>query len=508
MFIVNADEMRKLDRYTIDTIGIPALVLMENAGRAVAEEVIANTDQRHRRFAVLTGKGNNGGDGVVAARHLLEAGYEAELIYADDPLLLQGEAAVQRDIAQKLGIPFIRYKEGTISWHKYDGIIDALLGTGSRGAPRGSYASLIEEANHSGLPVFAIDIPSGLDSDTGEAFEPCIQADLTVALAFSKRGLEQEPGVQKAGNVKVRSIGIPCSLAASFGVQTYLVDNQLLNSKLGLSEYERRSRNSHKGTYGHVLVAAGSRPMGGAGLLCSKAALRAGSGLVTWALPDSLLEPMLGRIPEAMLRGLADLGRGDWSAVAPLDLCALAKDKAALVFGPGAGRWENDAEWLRTVWTHTSCPLVLDADALNMISDAADFAAWPQREAPVILTPHPGEMARLCGTNTLAVQRDRISTARRYAQQFGVTLVLKGARTVTANPEGEVYINPTGNPGMSTGGTGDVLAGMIAGLLAQGFTTTQSATLGAYLHGAAGDRAAEGRAYAASLIAGDILDYL
>ncbi|TDF99746.1 NAD(P)H-hydrate dehydratase [Paenibacillus piri] len=506
MYVVNADEMRKLDRHTIDQIGIPALVLMENAGRATAEEAAAYDGRRLRRFAVLAGKGNNGADGAVAARHLLEAGCTAELIYADDPAALQSEAAQQRDIAGKLGIPIIRYAAGHIMWHRYDGIIDALLGTGSRGVPRGDYAGLIREANASGLPVIALDIPSGLDADTGEAYEPCIQADVTVALAFTKCGLEQEPGARLAGRVVVRPIGIPAGLAAAFGVRTYRIDEQLLTDRLGLPQYERRSANAHKGTYGHALLAAGSRPMAGAGLLCAAAALRTGSGLVTWALPDALLAPMLGRLPEAMLRGMADAGRGDWSAVAPQSLYELAEDKAALAFGPGAGRWPGDAEWLRSVWTNTRCPLVLDADALNMIAAADDFAAWPRRTAPVVMTPHPGEMARLCGLDTAAVQRDRIRIARGYAVRHGVTLVLKGARTVVACPDGDVYINVTGNPGMATGGTGDVLTGIITGLLAQGFTATQAAALGVYLHGAAGDRAASGRMYTASLLAGDLLD--
>jgi hydroxyethylthiazole kinase-like uncharacterized protein yjeF len=509
MYVVSADEMRALDRYTIDQIGISALVLMENAGRAVAEEVLACCQPPLRRIAVLTGKGNNGADGIVAARHLLDAYCEVTLIFAEDPHQLRNEAAVQRDIADKLGIPFIIYNENSpIHWENFDGIIDALLGTGSQGSPRGALADLIREANSSMLPIVAVDIPSGLNADTGAPFDPCIQAKVTVALAFSKRGLEQEPGVQRSGKVVVRYIGIPDSAAARIGVRTLLIGPNLLKERMGWREYELRTSNSHKGTYGHVLVAAGSRPMGGAGLLCSQAALRAGSGLVTWAMPDKLLEPMLGRLPEAMLRGLPDAGRGDWRDIPPELLAEAAKDKSAMVFGPGVGRWPNDSQWLRTLWESTTCPLVLDADALNMVSSASDFESWPRREAPVVFTPHPGEMARLCGKETREVQQDRIETARRYAEQHGITLVLKGARTIVASPDGETYINVTGNPGMATGGTGDVLAGLTAGLLAQGLTSVQAAVIGAYLHGAAGDRAAAERNLTASLIASDVLNHL
>ncbi|MEK3722407.1 NAD(P)H-hydrate dehydratase [Paenibacillus sp. FSL H8-0034] len=508
MYVVNSQEMRAIDQYTIEQIGIPAMVLMENAGRAVAEEVSLYAGERLQRIAVLVGKGNNGADGLVAARHLQEAGHKVEIIYATDPADFVDEAAVQRDIAHNLRIPSSNYAELSVLWHSYDLIIDALLGTGSRGAPREVVAKLIQEANESSLPIYAVDIPSGLDPNTGYVHDACIRATCTIALAFSKRGLEQEPGVEQAGRVIVRFIGIPQSAAEQLKVRTYRIEEPLLSDTLGLSSYRRRASNSNKGTFGHVLVAAGSRSMSGAGLLCSKAALRAGSGLVTWALPESLLDGMLGQIPEIMMRGMADEGRGDWSKISTQSFLELAANKAAIVFGPGIGRFDNDTHWLRDIWEHTTCPLVLDADALNMLGSSIGLDALSRRSAPVILTPHPGEMARLCGKSIPDIQGDRIETARSFAWKFGVTLVLKGARTVVATPEGEIYINRTGNAGMATGGTGDVLAGIIAGLLAQGMSATQSAALGVYLHGSAGDRAASSRPYMASLIASDIIDQL
>ncbi|WP_426454433.1 NAD(P)H-hydrate dehydratase [Paenibacillus sp. S-38] len=511
MYVVTAEQMRRIDRDAIDAIGIPALVLMENAGRAVAEEIICRWGGcgRALRILVLVGKGNNGGDGIVAARHLQQEGHRPYLLFADDPSQYRGEAEVQYRIAVKLGMEGRRFTEGErLDMAGFDLVIDALLGTGSTGAPRGTSVQLIAQVNASGLPVAAVDLPSGLDADTGQVHDPCIRAELTVALAYSKIGLEQYPGAACAGDVVVRRIGIPAVAAERAGVRTFRVQEPLLSERLGYARYRRRRPDSHKGTYGHVLVAAGSRPMSGAGLLSATAALRAGSGLVTWALPDRLVDAMTGRLPEAMLRGLADGGTGEWGAVDPHALAKLAAGKDALVFGPGAGRWEGDGPFLRTLWEETGCPLVLDADALNMMGEAGGPASWPKREGEVVLTPHPGEMSRLLGGTTSEVQRDRVRAAAEYASRCGVVVVLKGTRTVTAAPSGEVYLNPTGNPGMATGGTGDVLAGIIGSLLGQGYTAVQAAALGAYLHGAAGDRAAAGRAHEASLAAGDIPDHL
>lgn len=507
MFVVSAKEMRDIDAYTIRDIGIPALVLMENAARAVAEQVLRLAKTGGSRWVVLVGKGNNGADGIAAARHLQDAGLKVSLLYADDPMKLTGEAATQRDIALRYPLASEVYVPGEFDWSRADGLIDALLGTGSQGAPRGNYASLIDEANASGLPIVAVDIPSGLNADTGETYTPCIQAAVTVALAFTKRGLEQHPGASVAGEVIVGPIGIPVRLADEMGVNTFTLNEEEMKQTMGLELFLHRKPDTHKGTYGHVLIAAGSRSMSGAGVLCARAALHGGSGLVTWALPERVGDALAGVVPEAMIRALPDGGTGEWSGVRAVDLTALARDKDALVLGSGMGRWEGDADWLRTVWEQTAVPLVLDADGLNMLASSADQGLWPVRTGPVILTPHPGEMSRLTGLSTAEVQRDRIELARSFAVDRGVVLVLKGSRTVIAAPDGRVYINRTGNPGMATGGAGDVLAGLIGSLLAQGFPPEQAAVLGVFLHGQAGDRAASvKREYALS--ASDIVQYL
>jgi hypothetical protein len=265
-----------------------------------------------------------------------------------------------------------------------------LLGTGSKGSPRQHYASLILEANESGLPIISVDIPSGIDADTGEVFVPCIQASQTVTFAFPKRGLLQYPGASQAGIVTVCPIGIPVQLAEQLGVRTFQLDPRSLTERLGVDPARARSADGHKGTYGHVLLAAGSRSMSGAGLLSGKAALRGGCGLVSWALPEQLVLPVLGRVPELMLLGLGGRDAEDWSAVPPQALAELAEGKDALVLGPGMGRWTGDSAWLRAVWEGTACPLVLDADALNMLAGAGDFAGWPARRTPAVLTISPG----------------------------------------------------------------------------------------------------------------------
>lgn len=542
MYIVNSEEMRELDRQAIEGLGIPAVALMENAGKAVAEEVLALCRRRagkgeetettsggpfsshgiaadaslhlpaasREHWLVLAGKGNNGGDGAAAARHLREAGVRVTLLYAAEPSSLTGEAAIQRDAAHCCGIPlgFHGLQDGAVDWRAYTGIVDALLGTGAAGAPRGAYAGLIRAANESGLPIVSADIPSGLDADTGTLHEPSIRAEVTVCLAFLKRGLVQYPGAEAAGQVVVRSIGIPASLCSDHDIPVFLLTPEVLKKELGADPDRPRSPEGHKGTYGHVLVAGGSRTMSGAGLLAARAALRSGSGLVTWALPEELLLPMTGAAPEIMLQPVAAAIGGVWNEASAGEVLKLAEKRDVLSAGPGLGRFPGDSVWIRRLWEESTQPLVVDADALNALADAEDFKVWKPRSSDTVLTPHPGEMARLTGKSTAAVQRDRIGTAMKYALQHHVTLVLKGSRTVIASPDGRVYVNVTGHPGMATGGTGDVLTGIIAGLLAQGLSGPQAAALGVRLHGLAGERAAGFRGHPSAVTAGDVIEAL
>jgi ADP-dependent NAD(P)H-hydrate dehydratase / NAD(P)H-hydrate epimerase len=512
MHLVTSEQMRSIDYHTIQHIGIPAAVLMENAGRAVAEEVrklmMAKGSPNPKPWLILIGKGNNGGDGIVAARHLAQMNVKAELLYAVDPLMLKGDSALQRDIADRLGIASSSYAPGTVHWQSYSGIVDGLLGTGSSGTPREPYSSIIQEANESGLPIVSIDIPSGINANTGEVSGQSIRATVTVALAFAKIGLHQYPGADHAGEVVVRPIGIPEALAGKLAVNTVLSNRASILRRFGYNLPLARSSDAHKGTFGHVLIVASSLKYSGAGWLAAKAALRAGAGLVTWTMPASLVQPMIGKLPEAILLGANDSGNGSWTAASAEDVIQAAADKEAIAVGPGLGRFDHDSRWLYRIWTQTQCPLVIDADALNIMADADALNAWERRAAPVVLTPHPGEMARLAGISTREVQRDRVGLARRLARKFGLTLVLKGARTVVALSDGEVFINSTGNPGMATGGSGDVLSGIIAGLAAQGIPLEAAAVIGVFMHGEAGDQAAAARTSTASLLSGDIIEAL
>ncbi|WP_046213719.1 bifunctional ADP-dependent NAD(P)H-hydrate dehydratase/NAD(P)H-hydrate epimerase [Paenibacillus wulumuqiensis] len=569
MYIVTAQQMRDLDQYTIEQLGIPAMSLMESAGKAIAEEVIAwcgghqdaqadvprgraltneggiRSDEKaipgrsRQHWLVLVGKGNNGGDGLVAARYLADAGLAVTLLYAGDPQELTGDAAAQRDAAQRSGIPHLIWndewnlqpqsgnnEQKTIPtspaaanaeptgqspnhWTAYSGIIDALLGTGSQGEPREPYASIIRSANASGKPIIAADIPSGLNADTGEVAENCIRAKVTVCLAFLKQGLTQYPGAGAAGEVVVRSIGIPRAAARQAELRTHLITDDVLRDVLQIDTSRARAIDGHKGTYGHVMVVGGSMNMSGAGLMASRSALRIGSGLVTWALPEQLMKHMVGHVPELMMAPASQDPDGQWTADTAHTIMKQAAKADVLAIGPGLGRFEKDGEWLHTLWKETEQPWVLDADGLNILSEADGLSRWPHRKADTVLTPHPGEMARLAGVSTADIQRDRIGIAREFARKHGVVLVLKGARTIVASPHGDILVNTTGHPGMATGGSGDVLTGVISGLMAQGWSGWQAAAFGVHLHGHAGEEAARKRSgNPASLLAGDIIESL
>ncbi|WP_211747218.1 NAD(P)H-hydrate dehydratase [Paenibacillus sp. Marseille-Q4541] len=556
MYVVTAEQMRELDQYVIDSWGVPSVSLMENAGKALAEEVLHLCERNHpiesgdrhyylaseekrttfeewkgtrgqistdgflpreqarrEHWHILVGKGNNGGDGLVAARHLQEAGFGITLVFAVAPEELRGDAALEYRAALSAGIRSVVYtaEQENMIFAGSTGIIDALLGTGSRGAPRGAYASLIRAANKSGLPVVSADIPSGLDADTGALYEPYIRAEVTVCFALLKRGLTQFPGAEAAGRIKVRSIGIPSQLVEGKYQETVcMLTDEVLTEKLKVDLARRRADDGHKGTYGHVLLVAGTLAMSGAALLSSRAALRAGCGLATWALPAELLPHVISAVPELMLSAAAEGPDGTWNKASARNVIHLAKSRDVLAIGPGLGRFEEDTVWLRQIYENTDLPMVIDADGLNILSDLGQdfFNSVQSRKSPVILTPHPGEMARLAGVSTKDIQQDRIYHALSYTKRTGVTLVLKGSRTIIATPEGHAYINMTGHAGMGTGGAGDVLTGMIASLLAQGYTAEQAAAFGVYLHGRAGETAALTRPNPAGVMAGDIIEYL
>jgi NAD(P)H-hydrate epimerase len=507
MRILSAESMREVDRTAIEDLGIPSMVLMENAAIGVADaigEIYGDAESA----VIFCGPGNNGGDGLAIARHLAVRGYEVRIFLMTDRAL-RGDAEVQLGICRRQGLHIqdIESEEGLIEALEHasesDVIVDALFGTGLARPLDGLYAELVEELNDLDVPRVAVDLPSGLNGSRSTPLGPHVQADLTVTFAAPKIAHVFPPASEAVGELVVADLGIPPELVdevAEEGGALYLLRSEELADLL-----PPREPGTHKGDYGHALIVAGSPGKGGAAILAARAAVRAGAGLVTAAVPEPVLTVVdLGSI-ESMTLGLPCRASGQLAAVAADRVLAAAEGKSVLALGPGLGQEEETAEAIRRIALETALPLVLDADGINA------FAGWAgglrSRQAETVLTPHPGELGRLLGIPTADVQADRIGSVRRAAAETGAVVVLKGYRTLVATPEGEINVNPTGNPGMASGGTGDVLTGLIAGLIAQGLEALDAALLGVYLHGLAGDLAVV-EAGEVGLTAGDLLTFL
>ncbi len=496
---LKAHEMRELDAAAA-THGMPAPVLMENAGQALATEALklaADTGS----FFVLCGPGNNGGDGLVAARKLAAAGRTVfvELLGAKESLT--GDPARNLKALEASGVAPAAIP-GDYPAGPGDVVIDALFGTGLSRAPEGPFVDAIGRVSvwrASGAKVLAADLPSGLNGDSGAPFSPCVTADVTLAFGMLKVGQAVEPGAAKCGRLEVVDIGIPRAAQAVLREPaTFLLEESDVRRRLP----ERRP-DSHKGTFGHVLVVAGSWGKTGAAALAGMGALRAGAGLATVATRPEALVPVMQHAPELM--GLELVNDGP---LGPKDLNALldaADGKQAVVIGPGIPRGEETGKVLASFLEELEIPCVLDADALNAL--AGNVEVLKKSKGDLLLTPHPGEMARLMGLTTAEVSRDRIGAARSLALSTQVVVVLKGARTAIAREDGTVFLNPTGNPGLATGGTGDVLSGVCGALLAQGLSPEDAAVTGVYAHGLAGDVVAQRRGRM-GLVASDLLEGL
>jgi len=457
--------------------GLPASILMESAGTAVAEAAV-RLGTPGSRFLVVAGPGNNGGDGYVAARKLHAGGRQVDVWRLGDPSRLKGDAARNHAAVEQSGVP-VHSSAAALPLRSGDVALDAIFGTGLSRAPEGDAADAIRQLlrwRAEGVRVLAVDLPSGLSSDTGRAFDPCVTADLTVTFGAQKVGLALEPGASLAGTIEIADIGLAAVTSSTW----------LLEPGDGPRWLPVRRADTNKGTYGHLLVVAGSRGKTGAAALAGLAALRSGVGLCTVATPADALSDVQGHAPELMGVGLpasAVLGPSHLDA-----LLAAAEGKDALVIGPGIPRGSETHALLGELLRRLDLPVLLDADALNAV--AGHVEVLDRSAAPVVLTPHPGEMARLGDRTVNEVQRDRLDTARTFARDHRAVVVLKGARTLVAEPGGQTRVNPTGNPGMASGGTGDVLSGMIGAFLAQGLSPFDAASVGVLAHGLAGDAAA------------------
>ncbi len=483
--------MRTLDQKTIEELGIPGLILMENAGRGVANAILKQmAADASKGVIVLAGPGNNGGDGFVVARHLFQDGINVRLLLLSPGNRFRGDALINYNIVKSLGIPMEEIlneeqaRPATDAMRKSGLIVDALFGTGLKREVAGRFAVIIEGANNSGRPIVAVDIPSGLCADTGKPLGACIKAKLTVTMALPKIGHATMPGAQYTGCLEVTDIGIPKSLVEQAGIQTELLDDDTPRAFL-----KPRPAQGHKGTFGHLLVLSGSKGKTGAGTLVVHGALRAGAGLVTAGCPKGCQGTMAAKLTEAMTQGLDETGAGTLSIEALTQIETLISGKKAVALGPGTGLEPETVELMRHLIKTTPLPMVVDADGLTAIGTDHHLIKFSGH--PRILTPHPGEMSRLLGLSTQDIQADRVGAASALAEKGLAWVVLKGARTVIAAPDGRIAICPAGNPGMGAGGMGDVLTGILGGLLAQGYGPWNAARAAVYAHALAADQLAK-----------------
>ncbi|MGE5172416.1 MAG: NAD(P)H-hydrate dehydratase [Betaproteobacteria bacterium] len=502
MKIVTAQQIKNIDRRAIREYGIPGTVLMENAASAIMTEMEKFFDGLSGvRIGIICGKGNNGGDGLALARRLSIRGVPVRVALLAPFRAVAGEAKINLSVLRRADAEVIqnaaaRSLADVISWS--DILVDAMLGVGLSSPLKGMYAQAANMMNASGRPVVAVDIPTGIDADTGAVMGTAVKADLTVTMALLKRGLVLHPGAEYAGTVRVADIGIPAEVIEDEKVVLSLLDR---GSAWGV--VANRKRDAHKGDYGHLMIIAGSPGKAGAAVMAARGALRTGAGLVSVATPNALVPVIQSQVFEAMCIPSAESMEGTLGIGSEEELLKDTGAMNAVAIGPGLTTHFETAQVVRNLVQRVTVPLVVDADGLNALAGYTDILK--RAKAPVILTPHPGEMGRLLGMPAVEVQKDRVGVASGFARKYHVTLVLKGAGTVVAVPDGRAFINSTGNPGMATGGTGDVLTGMIGGLLAQGFTAAQAACFGVYLHGLAGDIAAKEKSEV-SMIAGDLIE--
>jgi NAD(P)H-hydrate epimerase len=488
--IVSSEMMREMDRKTIEEYGIPGIVLMENAGRGAYDFIM--DEFKPCNVAVFAGKGNNGGDGYVIARHLTNSGVKVMTFVLANKQDIKGDAKTNLQALENMGAPVIEavdlavLEDNRYHIQKCDLLIDAVLGTGISKEVTGYYRDVIELLNGIAegfrINVFSVDLPSGLNADTGQVMGVCVQADASATFGALKTGQLSFPGASLVGSLALVDISIPRELYDD-------IPYRLMTRETAGELMPARTEDCHKGHVGHGLVLAGSPGKTGAAIMAAESAQRTGAGLVTLAGPASLHTVFETKTLEVMTEALQDEDRGMLGDPAVERALELAGDRSAVALGPGIGESPEVTSFVREVIKQCPAPLVIDADGINAVATDPDILAEAKSE--IILTPHPGEMARLLDTDTKSVLADRFGCCLSFAAKYKTVVVMKGAHSLIVLPDGRVRINLTGNPGMASGGTGDVLTGIILGLLCQGADTEQAAVLGAYLHGHAGDMAAD-----------------
>ncbi len=506
MKIVTASQMQRIDRCAIDDQKIPSLELMENAGRGIASTILADLSSTlpEPRFTVVCGKGNNGGDGFVIARYLQEARGNVEVFFLGPIEKLSADARVNHGHALENGVTVneITSIEDVPKQLDSDYLIDAIFGTGFTGAPRGVSAELIDWINNQDKPIIiAVDIPSGVNADNGRQDGDAVSADQTFSLALPKIGLTVFPGKASCGELQVIPIGIPDDVIEQAEISTNLITGELVSTLLPY-----RQPDGYKGTFGKVFLLAGSFGMTGAASLSAQSAYRSGSGLVKIGCPKSVLPTISALAPEPTLHGLPELNKKGALALRALgEVRQLSDAHDAIIVGPGLGMYHETQELVRRFLSKLDKPTIIDADAINALAQSTDILQAMTFDK--VLTPHVGEFERLTGKKIPDDILDKIDVIQEYANRFNCVLLLKGNPTIIADQSGQSWINPTGNNGMATGGSGDVLSGLIGALLGAGMDAIDATICGAYIHGLAGDIAAT-ELGSRSMIASDIIRYL
>jgi hydroxyethylthiazole kinase-like uncharacterized protein yjeF len=505
MKLVTAEQMRGLDNTAINNFNVSSLELMENAGSRTVEVMLEKYgDPMGRTVVVFAGPGNNGGDGMAIAR-LLAAKLARPVVFLLVPVdKLKGDSAVNYSRLLDLPVKTIEItseeelRTASIILSQCWAVVDGLFGTGLTRPITGIFAAAVKIMNEALCPVIAVDMPSGLNADNGEILGSCVQADITVTFGQAKIGQVIHPGREYTGLLEVVDIGIPDTAVIEADIRL-----ELLEKKVG-RWLPARIPMAHKGSYGHLLIVAGSLGKSGAAMLCGVGGLRVGTGLVTLCIPYELNQVVEASLWEAMTVPLRSTARGILSIEDYTIIKESLQGKDALVIGPGLGTADETAELIIKLYCESEIPLLVDADGLNIL--AADRALLKEPAGPRILTPHPGEMSRLTGMATQSIMKNRVAITQDFAAKHNVFVVLKGADTLVCDPRGYTAINPTGNPGMATGGMGDVLSGIIGGFLAQGLSPWEASCLGVYSHGLAGDRLAEETA--AGYLASEVADQI
>lgn len=506
MRLINGEDAKKMDSAALEQYGLSTLVLMENAGLRSADFVLREIPLKkgETKITVLLGKGNNAGDALVMARHLCNFGYKVQL-FSIFPTAEYGEAAAANlKIIEAMGLhvkvlendrDIFLLKVVAISSHL---IVDGIFGSGFQGNMEGLAASVVKTVNGVNRPILALDIPSGVNADNGEISDPVIKATWTLTFALPKMGNILSPGGECCGKLHVIDISFPQSLLAEKEDDAVVIDEAW-----ALKFMKPRQAQSHKGLFGHVLVLGGSRGMEGSVVLAGKGALKTGAGLVTYMMPKSLYHGVVAHNTSALTCPLPEIAEGSLAKEAAEEILKQTGNKV-LVMGMGLSRYESSSALVKKILDGYNCPLVLDADALMALGELGERkpSKWP-----LILTPHPGEMARLLGQNIREIQENRVQSVLECAKKYNAITILKGSKTVIATPQGKLLVNLTGNAGMATGGMGDVLAGVIGALLGQGVDAVAAAGLGVYFHGLAGDRAAEVKGQM-GLSADDVAEFL